>query len=74
MCSAAADSFDGAVAHLKARDVTFLCASRAPLEKLQSYKRRMGVYHQLLDRTQKGRVEDFRAFRHNEYEEDAAQS
>jgi predicted dithiol-disulfide oxidoreductase (DUF899 family) len=42
MCSAAADTFDGAAAHLKARDVTFLCVSRAPLEKLQSYKRRMG--------------------------------
>jgi predicted dithiol-disulfide oxidoreductase (DUF899 family) len=42
MCSAAADTFDGAVVHLEARDVTFLCVSRAPLPKLQSYKRRMG--------------------------------
>jgi predicted dithiol-disulfide oxidoreductase (DUF899 family) len=42
MCSAVADSFNGAVAHLNARDVTFLCASRAPLERLQDYKRRMG--------------------------------
>src|SRR5215210_9452597 len=42
VCSAGADTFDGAVAHLNARDVTFLCASRAPLEKLQAYKRRMG--------------------------------
>jgi predicted dithiol-disulfide oxidoreductase (DUF899 family) len=41
-CSAGADTFDGAVAHLNARDVTFLCASRAPLERLQAYKRRMG--------------------------------
>jgi predicted dithiol-disulfide oxidoreductase (DUF899 family) len=41
-CSAAADSFDGAVIHLAQRDVTFLCASRAPLEKLQAYKKRMG--------------------------------
>jgi predicted dithiol-disulfide oxidoreductase (DUF899 family) len=41
-CSAGADTFDGAVAHLNQRDVTFLCASRAPLEKLQAYKRRMG--------------------------------
>ena len=30
------------VAHLQARDVTFLCISRAPLDKLQAYKRRMG--------------------------------
>jgi uncharacterized protein DUF899 len=41
-CSAGADTFDGAVVHLNHRDVTFLCASRAPLEKLQDYKRRMG--------------------------------
>jgi predicted dithiol-disulfide oxidoreductase (DUF899 family) len=42
VCSAAADTFNGAVAHLTARDVTFLCASRAPLERLQAYGRRMG--------------------------------
>jgi predicted dithiol-disulfide oxidoreductase (DUF899 family) len=42
VCSSAADTFDGAVEHLKARDVTFLCVSRAPLERLQAYKRRMG--------------------------------
>jgi predicted dithiol-disulfide oxidoreductase (DUF899 family) len=42
VCSSAADTFNGAVPHLKARDVTFLCVSRGPLEKLQDYKRRMG--------------------------------
>jgi predicted dithiol-disulfide oxidoreductase (DUF899 family) len=42
VCSAGADTFDGAVPHLNARDVTFLCVSRAPLEQLQAYKRRMG--------------------------------
>jgi predicted dithiol-disulfide oxidoreductase (DUF899 family) len=41
-CSAGADTFDGAVPHLNARDVTFLCVSRAPIEKLQAYKQRMG--------------------------------
>jgi predicted dithiol-disulfide oxidoreductase (DUF899 family) len=41
-CSAGADTFDGGVVHLNQRDVTFLCASRAPLEKLEAYKRRMG--------------------------------
>jgi predicted dithiol-disulfide oxidoreductase (DUF899 family) len=41
-CSAAADTFDGGVVHLNARDLTFLCASRAPVAKLQAYKRRMG--------------------------------
>jgi predicted dithiol-disulfide oxidoreductase (DUF899 family) len=42
VCSSAADTFDGTVEHLKARDVTFLCISRAPLERLQAYRRRMG--------------------------------
>jgi predicted dithiol-disulfide oxidoreductase (DUF899 family) len=41
-CSAAADTFDGGVVHMNQRDVTFLCVSRAPLEKLQAYERRMG--------------------------------
>jgi predicted dithiol-disulfide oxidoreductase (DUF899 family) len=42
VCSSGADTFDGAVSHLNARDVTFLCISRAPLEMLQAYERRMG--------------------------------
>jgi predicted dithiol-disulfide oxidoreductase (DUF899 family) len=42
VCSSAADTFNGAVPHLNARDVTFACISRAPLGKLQGYKRRMG--------------------------------
>jgi predicted dithiol-disulfide oxidoreductase (DUF899 family) len=42
VCSSAADTYSGAVAHLNARDVTFLCVSRAPLERLQAYKERMG--------------------------------
>jgi predicted dithiol-disulfide oxidoreductase (DUF899 family) len=42
VCSSGADTFDGAVAHLNARDVTFLCVSRAPLERLHAYRRRMG--------------------------------
>jgi predicted dithiol-disulfide oxidoreductase (DUF899 family) len=41
VCSSGADTFNGAVPHLNARDITFLCISRAPLEKLQAYKRRM---------------------------------
>jgi predicted dithiol-disulfide oxidoreductase (DUF899 family) len=41
-CSYAADHFDGAIVHLNQHDVTFLCASRSPLETLNSYKRRMG--------------------------------
>jgi len=42
VCSCSADSYTGAVSHLNARDVTFLCCSRAPLERLQAYKGRMG--------------------------------
>jgi predicted dithiol-disulfide oxidoreductase (DUF899 family) len=42
VCSSAADTYNGAVPHLNARDVTFLCVSRAPLERLQVYKKRMG--------------------------------
>jgi predicted dithiol-disulfide oxidoreductase (DUF899 family) len=41
-CSATADSFNGVLAHLRARDVTMICISRAPLEKLLAYRRRMG--------------------------------
>ncbi len=41
-CSNLADHFDGGVVHLNHRDVTFLAISRAPLEKLQAYKSRMG--------------------------------
>jgi predicted dithiol-disulfide oxidoreductase (DUF899 family) len=40
--SSIADSVDGVLPHLHARDVTFLLVSQAPLEKLQGYKRRMG--------------------------------
>ena len=41
-CSSIADSVNGALPHLNARDVTMLFVSQAPLEKLQAYKRRMG--------------------------------
>jgi len=42
VCSSGADTYNGAVPHLNARDVTFLCISRAPLERLQAYRQRMG--------------------------------
>ena len=41
-CSAIADGFDGSVVHLANHDVTLSAVSRAPLAKLQAYKRRMG--------------------------------
>jgi predicted dithiol-disulfide oxidoreductase (DUF899 family) len=41
-CSAIADGFNGSVAHLANHDVMLWAVSRAPLAKLQTYKRRMG--------------------------------
>jgi predicted dithiol-disulfide oxidoreductase (DUF899 family) len=41
-CSAIADGFDGSVIHLANHDVTLMAVSRAPLAKLQAFKRRMG--------------------------------
>jgi len=41
-CSSMADGVDGLLPHLHARDVTMLFVSRAPLERLEAYKRRMG--------------------------------
>jgi predicted dithiol-disulfide oxidoreductase (DUF899 family) len=40
--SSIADSVNGVLPHLEARDVTMICVSRAPLEKLLAYKHRMG--------------------------------
>src|SRR5687767_7208451 len=40
--SSIADSVNGVLPHLHARDATFLFVSQAPLEMLQAYKRRMG--------------------------------
>jgi predicted dithiol-disulfide oxidoreductase (DUF899 family) len=41
-CSAIADSFNGIAIHLANHDVMLWAVSRAPLAKLQAYKRRMG--------------------------------
>jgi predicted dithiol-disulfide oxidoreductase (DUF899 family) len=42
-CSAIADGFNGLHVHFANRaDASFFAVSRAPLEKLQAYKRRMG--------------------------------
>jgi predicted dithiol-disulfide oxidoreductase (DUF899 family) len=41
-CSYLADHFDGANWHLPHRDVSFVAVSRAPLSKLEAYKKRMG--------------------------------
>jgi predicted dithiol-disulfide oxidoreductase (DUF899 family) len=42
VCSSIADNLSANVPHLRARDVTLICSSRAALDKLQGYKQRMG--------------------------------
>src|SRR6201989_357515 len=41
-CTGLADGLDGLLVHLNHRDVTLVCLSRAPIERLSAYKRRMG--------------------------------
>ncbi|MFL6550792.1 MAG: DUF899 domain-containing protein, partial [Povalibacter sp.] len=41
-CSSIADGFNGVAVHLANHDVTLSAVSRAPIAKLQAYKRRMG--------------------------------
>src|SRR5215471_5150461 len=41
-CTSLADGLDGGLVHLNQRDVTLICFSRAPIERLRAYKQRMG--------------------------------
>ncbi len=41
-CTSLADGFDGTLPHLNQRDVTLVCFSRAPIDRLAAYKKRMG--------------------------------
>jgi predicted dithiol-disulfide oxidoreductase (DUF899 family) len=41
-CSFWADNFNGIIVHLQHRDVTMVAVSRAPLDKLAAYRKRMG--------------------------------
>ena len=41
-CSFWADNFNGIIVHLNHRDATMLAVSKAPLDKLEAYKKRMG--------------------------------
>jgi predicted dithiol-disulfide oxidoreductase (DUF899 family) len=41
-CSFWADNFNGMDVHLRRRDISFVAVSRAPLAKLEAYKKRMG--------------------------------
>ena len=42
VCSSIADTIDPNAVHLAARDVTTLLVSRAPVDKLEAYRKRMG--------------------------------
>jgi predicted dithiol-disulfide oxidoreductase (DUF899 family) len=42
MCSFWMDNFNGITTHLNHRDVTIIAASRAPVDKLAAYRKRMG--------------------------------
>src|SRR3954463_8689216 len=41
-CTSLGDGLDGTLIHLAHRDVTLICFSRAPIERLAAYKERMG--------------------------------
>jgi predicted dithiol-disulfide oxidoreductase (DUF899 family) len=41
-CSSLGDGLDGSLVHLNHREVTLICFSRAPIERLSAYKKRMG--------------------------------
>ena len=41
-CTSLGDGLDGSLVHLNHRDVTLLCFSRAPIERLAAYRERMG--------------------------------
>ncbi|HEY6151832.1 MAG TPA: DUF899 family protein [Gaiellaceae bacterium] len=41
-CTSLADELSGGLVHLNHRDVTLICFSRAPIERLAAYKKRMG--------------------------------
>jgi predicted dithiol-disulfide oxidoreductase (DUF899 family) len=41
-CSFWADNYSGAIVHLQQRDVTMVTVSRAPLDKIDAFKKRMG--------------------------------
>src|SRR5213592_4963235 len=41
-CTNLGDGLDGALVHLNHRDVTLICFSRAPIDRLVAYKERMG--------------------------------
>src|SRR5689334_24720171 len=41
-CTSLADGLNGSMVHLNHRDITLICFSRAPIDRLTAYKQRMG--------------------------------
>src|SRR5207245_5373407 len=41
-CTNLGDGLDGALVHLNHRDITLICFSRAPIDRLVAYKQRIG--------------------------------
>ena len=41
-CTSLCDGLDGTLVHMNHRDVTLICFSRAPIDRLMAYKKRMG--------------------------------
>jgi predicted dithiol-disulfide oxidoreductase (DUF899 family) len=59
-CSFWADNFNGIVVHLTHRDVTMIAVSRAPLEKIEAYRKRMGWGFKWVSSLQSDFNRDFR--------------
>jgi predicted dithiol-disulfide oxidoreductase (DUF899 family) len=60
-CAHFADNIAGAIVHLTARDTAFALVSRAPLVKLEAFKRRMGWSFQWLSSADNSFNYDFQA-------------
>jgi predicted dithiol-disulfide oxidoreductase (DUF899 family) len=60
-CSFWADNFNGVVVHLNHRDVTFVAISRAPLAKIEPFKKRMGWSFKWLSSSQNDFNYDYQA-------------
>ena len=58
-CSFWADNFDGILPHLAARDTTLVCISKAPLDQLLAYRKRMGWHFNWVSAGTSGFNEDF---------------
>jgi predicted dithiol-disulfide oxidoreductase (DUF899 family) len=58
-CSFVSDHFNGTLPHLAARDVTLVAVSRAPLAKIEAFKKRMGWRFDWVSSDESGFNHDF---------------